>query len=177
MCICIIFLSTLLLRITKIPKLVFFFYLKVYWKDGKICQPMPTLEGIRNRVETSLKTLRQDHKRNLNPTPYKVKSLICLEQSLFLVKTCPRIWLFQTQKHVLFLCSVPHLTMFIFFAGCCQWWTVQFHSWFVASECSYWWTFLRLAVAQMGNVIWSSKFIAVSLSFQSHMCSVSVSFK
>lgn len=47
--------------------------LQVYWKDGKVCQTLPTLEGIRNRVQTSLKTLRQDHKRNLNPTPYKVR--------------------------------------------------------------------------------------------------------
>ncbi|KAJ1531966.1 hypothetical protein ONE63_000603 [Megalurothrips usitatus] len=45
---------------------------KVYWENGKICQTLPTLEGIRDRVQTSLKTLRQDHKRNLNPTPYKV---------------------------------------------------------------------------------------------------------
>ncbi|XP_012284630.1 nicotinate phosphoribosyltransferase isoform X3 [Orussus abietinus] len=45
---------------------------KVYWKDGKICRPLPTLHEVRNRVQESLKTLRSDHKRNLNPTPYKV---------------------------------------------------------------------------------------------------------
>ncbi|XP_068968163.1 nicotinate phosphoribosyltransferase isoform X1 [Bombus flavifrons] len=45
---------------------------KVYWKNGKLCQPLPTLQEIRNRVQESLKTLRNDHKRNLNPTPYKV---------------------------------------------------------------------------------------------------------
>ncbi|XP_032689342.1 nicotinate phosphoribosyltransferase isoform X4 [Odontomachus brunneus] len=45
---------------------------KVYWKDGKLCQPLPTLQEIRNRVQESLNTLRNDHKRNLNPTPYKV---------------------------------------------------------------------------------------------------------
>ncbi|XP_003706835.1 nicotinate phosphoribosyltransferase isoform X1 [Megachile rotundata] len=45
---------------------------KVYWKNGKLCQPLMTLHEIRNRVQESLKTLRNDHKRNLNPTPYKV---------------------------------------------------------------------------------------------------------
>ncbi|XP_017791419.1 PREDICTED: nicotinate phosphoribosyltransferase isoform X3 [Habropoda laboriosa] len=45
---------------------------KVYWKNGKLCQPLPALQEIRNRVQESLKTLRNDHKRNLNPTPYKV---------------------------------------------------------------------------------------------------------
>ncbi|XP_054014333.1 nicotinate phosphoribosyltransferase isoform X3 [Hylaeus anthracinus] len=45
---------------------------KVYWKNGKLCQPLPTLHEIKNRVQESLKTLRNDHKRNLNPTPYKV---------------------------------------------------------------------------------------------------------
>lgn len=37
-----------------------------------MCQPLPTLEKIRERVQYTLKTLRQDHKRSLNPTPYKV---------------------------------------------------------------------------------------------------------
>ncbi|XP_012527384.1 nicotinate phosphoribosyltransferase isoform X4 [Monomorium pharaonis] len=45
---------------------------KIYWKDGKLCQPLPTLQEIRSRVQESLNTLRNDHKRNLNPTPYKV---------------------------------------------------------------------------------------------------------
>ncbi|XP_066603798.1 nicotinate phosphoribosyltransferase isoform X1 [Prorops nasuta] len=45
---------------------------KVYWKNGKACQPVTTLQQIRNRVQESLNTLRGDHKRNLNPTPYKV---------------------------------------------------------------------------------------------------------
>ncbi|XP_043679089.1 nicotinate phosphoribosyltransferase isoform X4 [Vespula pensylvanica] len=45
---------------------------KVYWKNGKLCEPLPTLIQIRDRVQESLKTLRNDHKRNLNPTPYKV---------------------------------------------------------------------------------------------------------
>lgn len=45
---------------------------KIYWKNGVICHPFPTLEQVRDRVNESLSTLRQDHKRNLNPTPYKV---------------------------------------------------------------------------------------------------------
>lgn len=45
---------------------------KVYWQNGKICQQLPTLEQVRQRVQVSLKTLRNDHKRTLNPTPYKV---------------------------------------------------------------------------------------------------------
>ncbi|XP_015522478.1 nicotinate phosphoribosyltransferase isoform X1 [Neodiprion pinetum] len=45
---------------------------KVYWENGKICTPLPTLEETKNRVQVSLRTLRNDHKRNLNPTPYKV---------------------------------------------------------------------------------------------------------
>ncbi|CAL4122885.1 unnamed protein product, partial [Meganyctiphanes norvegica] len=45
---------------------------KVFWKDGALQQRLPDLEEIRQRVQDSLLTLRQDHKRNLNPTPYKV---------------------------------------------------------------------------------------------------------
>jgi len=46
--------------------------LKLYWKDGKVCEPLPALKDVRQRVMDSLLTLRPDHKRNLNPTPYKV---------------------------------------------------------------------------------------------------------
>lgn len=46
--------------------------LKLYWKDGQICQPMPTLKEIRELVQATLKTIRPDIKRNLNPTPFKV---------------------------------------------------------------------------------------------------------
>ncbi|KAK7865215.1 hypothetical protein R5R35_003930 [Gryllus longicercus] len=45
---------------------------KVYWQGGQVCQPIPALDEVRARVQSSLHTLRQDHKRNLNPTPYKV---------------------------------------------------------------------------------------------------------
>lgn len=44
----------------------------VYWVDGRVTQAMPSLDEVRDRVQNSLKTLRQDHKRTLNPTPYKV---------------------------------------------------------------------------------------------------------
>ena len=45
---------------------------KTVWANGKIAQNMPTLVEIRQNVQESLRTLRQDHKRSLNPTPYKV---------------------------------------------------------------------------------------------------------
>ncbi|KAF2882040.1 hypothetical protein ILUMI_24140 [Ignelater luminosus] len=45
---------------------------KPYWNNGRICAPLPNLQIIRKRVRTSLKTLRPDIKRNLNPTPFKV---------------------------------------------------------------------------------------------------------
>ncbi|XP_060805464.1 nicotinate phosphoribosyltransferase isoform X1 [Amyelois transitella] len=58
-------------RAYVIPSKVEHLY-KVYWNDGRICvHPKPLLE-VRERVQSSLRTLRQDIKRNLNPTPYKV---------------------------------------------------------------------------------------------------------
>ncbi|XP_045774747.1 nicotinate phosphoribosyltransferase isoform X1 [Maniola jurtina] len=58
-------------RAYVIPSKVEHLY-KVYWKDGRICiRPKPLVE-VRERVQSSLRTLRQDIKRNLNPTPYKV---------------------------------------------------------------------------------------------------------
>ncbi|KAK6617781.1 hypothetical protein RUM43_014009 [Polyplax serrata] len=45
---------------------------KVWWSGGYITQPLPDLEEVRERVQSCLGTLRNDHKRNLNPTPYKV---------------------------------------------------------------------------------------------------------
>ncbi len=43
-----------------------------WWRDGQICEAYPTMDEIRQTVQNSLMTLRQDHKRSLNPTPYKV---------------------------------------------------------------------------------------------------------
>lgn len=45
---------------------------KCYFRNGKVCQPLPTLTEIRNRTQQSLKHVRMDHKRALNPTPYKI---------------------------------------------------------------------------------------------------------
>lgn len=46
--------------------------LNLYWEEGQICQELPTLQQIKERVQITLKTLRPDIKRNLNPTPFKV---------------------------------------------------------------------------------------------------------
>ncbi|XP_054158115.1 nicotinate phosphoribosyltransferase-like [Oppia nitens] len=46
--------------------------LEIWWQNGKIQKPMPTLDAIRNHVQQSLDALRPDIKRYLNPTPYKV---------------------------------------------------------------------------------------------------------
>ena len=47
---------------------------KCWWKDGKLAcgEDYPTMDEIRQTVQDNLRTLRQDHKRSLNPTPYKV---------------------------------------------------------------------------------------------------------
>ncbi|XP_063548349.1 nicotinate phosphoribosyltransferase isoform X1 [Cydia strobilella] len=58
-------------RAYVIPSKVEHLY-KVCWKDGRICYPPKPLSEVRQRVQSSLRTLRQDIKRNLNPTPYKV---------------------------------------------------------------------------------------------------------
>ncbi|CAD5218822.1 unnamed protein product [Bursaphelenchus okinawaensis] len=44
----------------------------VFWDGKTIAHPLPTLEKIRQHVHNSISDLRGDHKRNLNPTPYKV---------------------------------------------------------------------------------------------------------
>lgn len=46
--------------------------LNLYYKEGKICQYLPNLQEIQDNVNKSLKLLRSDIKRSLNPTPYKV---------------------------------------------------------------------------------------------------------
>ncbi|CEF66205.1 Nicotinate phosphoribosyltransferase [Strongyloides ratti] len=45
---------------------------KVYWKNGKICQKMPSLVEIKKYVSENIKLTRKDHKRFFDPTPYKV---------------------------------------------------------------------------------------------------------
>ncbi|KAK6029168.1 nicotinate phosphoribosyltransferase [Ostertagia ostertagi] len=45
---------------------------EVFWCDGKITKELPDLKTIKARVNSSLDALRKDHRRYLNPTPYKV---------------------------------------------------------------------------------------------------------
>lgn len=50
--------------------------LSLCWNHGHICQDLPTLQEIKERVKNSLKILRPDIKRNLNPTPFKVTVMV-----------------------------------------------------------------------------------------------------
>uniref|UniRef100_A0A7E4V363 Nicotinate phosphoribosyltransferase n=1 Tax=Panagrellus redivivus TaxID=6233 RepID=A0A7E4V363_PANRE len=45
---------------------------RVFWENGKIIEDLPSLYEIKQRVQKSLGELRKDHRRSLNPTPYKV---------------------------------------------------------------------------------------------------------
>ncbi|XP_059139965.1 nicotinate phosphoribosyltransferase-like [Physella acuta] len=45
---------------------------EIWWKDGKVVRYLPSLTELREKAKQSLSTIRQDHKRTLNPTPYKV---------------------------------------------------------------------------------------------------------
>ncbi|CAC5404966.1 pncB [Mytilus coruscus] len=45
---------------------------KVFIENGEVKQPLPTLTELRSKALCSLKSLRIDHRRALNPTPYKV---------------------------------------------------------------------------------------------------------
>ncbi|CAF1259571.1 unnamed protein product [Rotaria magnacalcarata] len=45
---------------------------KLYWADGEIKGPMPSLKQVRTHAREQINELRKDHKRDLNPTPYKV---------------------------------------------------------------------------------------------------------
>ena len=44
----------------------------LYWADGQIKHPLPTWEEARTYVRQEMESLRRDHRRYLNPTPYKV---------------------------------------------------------------------------------------------------------
>ncbi len=44
----------------------------LYWSDGKINGVLPTLKEVRTYAREQIDRLRKDHKRDLNPTPYKV---------------------------------------------------------------------------------------------------------
>lgn len=45
---------------------------KLYWSDGEIKISIPTLKEVRTYAREQIDQLRKDHKRDLNPTPYKV---------------------------------------------------------------------------------------------------------
>jgi len=44
----------------------------LYWTDGQIQYPLPTWEEARMYAKQQIESLRKDHRRYLNPTPYKV---------------------------------------------------------------------------------------------------------
>jgi len=44
---------------------------RVRWAGGAVVGPIASIEEVKANVVRSLDTMRQDHKRNLNPTPYK----------------------------------------------------------------------------------------------------------
>ncbi len=47
--------------------------MQLYWENGMIVnENLRTLDEIRERVKVQLKNIRNDHKRVLNPTPYKI---------------------------------------------------------------------------------------------------------
>ncbi|KAK0410455.1 hypothetical protein QR680_005140 [Steinernema hermaphroditum] len=43
-----------------------------FWSDGEIQKKLPSLLEMKEHVHSSLEQMRQDHRRSLNPTPYKV---------------------------------------------------------------------------------------------------------
>ena len=45
---------------------------QLYWADGEIKCSLPTLKQTRAYAGDQIEQLRKDHKRDLNPTPYKV---------------------------------------------------------------------------------------------------------
>ncbi|VDP14665.1 unnamed protein product [Soboliphyme baturini] len=62
---------------------------KVYWENGHRTMKAPTLNEIKTHLQSSFRHVRNDHKRSLNPTPYKVSlnsSLYDFFHSLWLEK-------------------------------------------------------------------------------------------
>ena len=64
---------------------------QVYWENGQINEPLPAWEHVRNYAQEQILSLRKDHRRYLNPTPYKVS----VSEQLF------------TFMHQLWMNSVP----------------------------------------------------------------------
>ena len=44
----------------------------LYWDNGQIVHPLPKWDEVRDYSRKEIDTLRKDHRRYLNPTPYKV---------------------------------------------------------------------------------------------------------
>ena len=44
----------------------------LYWADGEVKMILPNLKQIRTYAREQIEELRKDHRRDLNPTPYKV---------------------------------------------------------------------------------------------------------
>jgi nicotinate phosphoribosyltransferase len=44
----------------------------LYWSNGELKAPLPSLKDVRTYAQEQIDQLRKDHKRDLNPTPYKV---------------------------------------------------------------------------------------------------------
>jgi nicotinate phosphoribosyltransferase len=44
----------------------------LYWADGQVKYKLPTWEEARTYAREQIQSLRKDHRRYLNPTPYKV---------------------------------------------------------------------------------------------------------
>eukprot|EP00474_Spongospora_subterranea_P009026 CRZ09484.1 hypothetical protein [Spongospora subterranea] len=64
--------------------------LHLYWDRGEVMRPLQPLLQVRERVQEQVKSLRADHVRYLNPTPYKVSlttHLFTNMQSLWLDET------------------------------------------------------------------------------------------
>jgi len=45
---------------------------ELVWDKGKVVAPLPTIHEIKEYTKNQVRQLRNDHKRELNPTPYKV---------------------------------------------------------------------------------------------------------
>jgi nicotinate phosphoribosyltransferase len=58
-----------------------------FWRNGIVCAPLPSIHELRARVQRELAALRPDHKRALNPTPFKVS----VTESLY--KLVHKLWL------------------------------------------------------------------------------------
>ncbi len=77
-----------------------------FWSDGQIKQQqLPTITEIRQYVRDSLQQLREDHKRLLNPTPYKVfNNIYALSTTIFKVSVSNGLYEFL---HDLWLQHAP----------------------------------------------------------------------